>query len=135
MTTASSLTRCRRRVGLVLALLFAAAALAIPTRSWDVTYQRDPRTNTVSKTTTRWSGYTLLPRFLARDREPFPAENSYAVRYALRRGLAVRQTRLAANGWMILVEAAVLAALAVFDFLFVCRRRRPSRLTGIPPLS
>lgn len=121
--------RCRRRAAGLLILFAAAAALAVPTRTREQLFQRDPQTNHVWKTTTERNGYLALPRFLKRDRSPFPDEASYAVRYALRRSLAVRETRAELNVPIAAVEAGVLALLAFFDLFIYCPRRgRPRSL-------
>ncbi len=129
-----SVLRCRRNAAALLVLLAAAAALAVPIRSREVVFQRDPQTNLVWRTTSAWGGYMFLPEFLKRDRSPFPAEDSYAVRYALRRSIEVREVRAGLNFPAVVVEAAVLAVLAAFDLAFYCPRRRTRRLP-LPPSS
>ena len=124
--------RCRRRAGVGLILLAAAAAFVVPTRTSELLFQRDPQTNHVWKTTTKWSGYMPLPGFLKRDRSPLPAEDSSAVRYALRRSIAVRETRIHLNAPIAAVEAGILALLAFFDLAFYCPRRRRRPLGSAP---
>lgn len=117
--------RCRMRAAGLLLLLAAAAAFAVPTRTSELLFQRDPRTNLVWKTTRVERGITPLPRFLGRDRSAFPEENSYAVRYALRRSLAVKEVRVRLNVPVAATEVGILILLAVFDLGFYCPRRRP----------
>lgn len=120
--------RCRGRASGLLVLLAAAAAFFVPTRTSELLYQRDPQTNLVWKTTRAVKGITILPQFLRRDRSEFPAEDSYAVRYALRRSLAVKEVRVSLNASAAAAEAGILTLLAVFDLGFYCpRRRRPGR--------
>jgi hypothetical protein len=124
--------RCRKRAAGFLLLLAAAAAFAVPTLTRELLFQRDPRTNLVWKTTRVERGITILPRFLARDRSAFPEEDSYAVRYALRRSLAVKEVRTRLNVPVAAAEAGVLILLAVFDLGFYCPRRRPRPGAGSP---
>lgn len=65
-----------------------------------------------------------LPRFLERDRSPFPAENSYRVRYALWRIQNAKEARARINWPLALAELGLLVCLAVYDWFFFCRRRR-----------
>jgi hypothetical protein len=116
--------RCRRRASVLLLPLLAAAAVFVPVRVDEVAFQRDPQTNHVWRTTAGWSAYLLLPRYLGRDRSPFPGQDSYPVRYALRRAFAVKETRARLDWPVVLAEAAGLLLLAVFDWLIFCRRRR-----------
>jgi hypothetical protein len=116
--------RCRRRASALLLPLLAAAAAFVPVRLDEIVFQRDPQTNHVWRTTAGWRSYLLLPRYLSRDRSPFPALDSYPVRYALRRAFAVKEIRASLDWPLVLVEAAGLVLLAVFDWLVFCRRRR-----------
>lgn len=130
--TRRAVRRCRKRAGGLLLLLAAAAAFAVPTLTRELVFQRDPRTNLVWKTTRVEKGITILPRFLGRDRSAFPEEGSYAVRYALRRSLAVREVRVRLNAPVAAAEAGILAILAVFDLFFYCPRRRGRPGAGRP---
>ncbi len=124
--------RCRRRASLLLFPLLAAAFALVPVRVDEVGFQRDPQTNHVWRTTAGWSAYLFLPRFLGRDRSPFPAEDSYPVRYALRRSQAVKEMRVRLDWPVVLAESVGLALLAVFDWLVFCPRRRRSGFVSMP---
>jgi hypothetical protein len=116
--------RCRRRTSFLLLLLLAAIVAVVPVRIREIMYQRDPQTNYVWKTTAERTGYMPLQRFLARDRSPFPAEDSYPVRYALWRIQAVKEARARLNVLLIAAELGLLIALTVYDWIVFCRRRR-----------
>ncbi|MBM3311958.1 MAG: hypothetical protein FJY80_10665 [Candidatus Aminicenantes bacterium] len=120
------LNRCRRRLVVVFGGLFLAALAYLPVKSSTVTLGRDPQTNAVWRKTSTSLGFMFAPAFLRLKNDPLPDEQSYAVRYALRRSLNVRTTRVRLNGGWWLLEVGFLAALGAFDYFFLCRRRPKS---------
>lgn len=124
--------RCRRRASVLLAVLLAAGVAFVPVRVDELVFQRDPQTNHVWKTTARWRAYLSLPRYLERDRSPFPSQDAYRVRYALRRSQAVEETRARLDLPLVLGEAAGLILLAIFDWVVFCRRRRRGGFVSLP---
>jgi len=126
-----SMNRCRRRLCVLIGVLLLAALAFLPVRFSTVTVGRDPLTNAVWRKTASSPGYLFAPLFIRHRDDPLPDEQSYAVRYALRRSLEVRATQIRLNtGWLIL-ELGLLGLVGALDYAVLCRRR--FRPPGRPP--
>ncbi len=99
----------------------------VPTRTLDISYERDNQTNMVRKTSSEYLGFNLLPRFLKREKRPLLEESSYLVRYALQRHRIFREVRVFWNIPVFLAEVSIIGVLAAFDFVFLFSRRRRRR--------
>ena len=135
----SAMNRCRRLTLIVFGGLFLAALLIVPYRSERVVLVRDPQTNTVWQRTARDGGYMSLSRFLKRSKALQTVASDRDVRYALRRKEEIASVRYELNTGLLAVELGAIIILAVYDLIFVCRRRRRTggaveeALPGGPP--
>lgn len=115
---------CRRRVLFIFGGLACLAILFVPYRSTHVTLNRDPETNTVWKRAHRGGGYMFLLHYLGRSREKPADAFDLGVREELRRGREVVSIHTGLNTGLLAAEFSVIAFLAAYDSLFLCRRRR-----------
>lgn len=128
--------RCRIRVAVFFLVLMSVPIFIVPTRTLDISYERDAQTNMVRRTSSKYLGFKFLPRFLKREKGPLLEESSYLVRYALQRHQLFREMRVFGNIPVFLAEVFLIGTLAAFDFVFLCsrrRRRRPIKSPSYPP--
>jgi len=129
------LKRCRILVGAFFLILMSVPIFIVPTRTLDISYERDAQTNMVRRTSSEYIGFRILPRFLKREKGPLLEESSYLVRYALQRHRIFREVRVFWNVSVFMAEVFLIGVLAAFDFVFLCgsrRRRRPIKSPTYP---